>query len=232
MAHATKSSGGKYTKLYHMDSKAEAATYAQGLPALKGKFSQIQAPIYFQVGTEWGLPIAPKKVMCRRKIQAFSRLNHTKPFKFLSTNSFLSIQQPDGTYRMIAPGPGHKPIPFGNVRTDLGPCVKALVEEAPPNTNLFAVGDYLSWTDYLRIVCETQGLKYGGFDELSYDEINELIPGGLGHEFGLNVLFAFEFGYEGNEPGIVGPGKVSSRIQTLVWSGIDELTWDYSMELK
>ncbi|GFP55869.1 NmrA-like family domain-containing protein 1 [Trichoderma asperellum] len=184
MAHATKSSGGKYTKLYHMDSKAEAATYAQGLPALKGKFSQIQAPIYFQVGTEWGLPIAPKK-------------------------------QPDGTYRMIAPGPGHKPIPFGNVRTDLGPCVKALVEEAPPNTNLFAVGDYLSWTDYLRIVCETQGLKYGGFDELSYDEINELIPGGLGHEFGLNVLFAFEFGYEGNEPGIVGPGKYGIKMTSF-----------------
>jgi hypothetical protein len=62
MADATKSSGGKYTKLYHMDSKAHAATYAQSLPALKGKFSQVQAPVYFQVGTEWGLPITPQKV--------------------------------------------------------------------------------------------------------------------------------------------------------------------------
>ncbi|KAJ4855722.1 nmrA-like family domain-containing protein [Trichoderma breve] len=184
MADATKSSGGKYTKLYHMDSKARAATYAQSLPALKDKFSQVQAPVYFQVGTEWGLPITPKK-------------------------------QPDGTYRMIGPGAGHKPIPFGNVRTDLGPCVKALVEQAPPNTNLFAVGEYLSWTDYLRIVCETQGVKYGGFDELSYEEINELLPGGLGHEFGLNVLFAFDFGYEGTEPGIVGPGKYGIRMTSF-----------------
>ncbi|KAK4071996.1 hypothetical protein Trihar35433_4060 [Trichoderma harzianum] len=184
MADATKSSGGKYTKLYHMDSKARAATYAQSLPALKDKFSQVQAPVYFQVGTEWGLPITPKK-------------------------------QPDGTYRMIGPGAGHKPIPFGNVRTDLGPCVKALVEQAPPNTNLFAVGEYLSWTDYLRIVCETQGVKYGGFDELSYDEINELLPGGLGHEFGLNVLFAFDFGYEGTDPGIVGPGKYGVRMTSF-----------------
>lgn len=63
MADATKSSRGKYTKLYHMDSKAQAVTYAQSLPQLKDKFSQIQAPIYFQVATEWGLPIAPKKVI-------------------------------------------------------------------------------------------------------------------------------------------------------------------------
>lgn len=87
MAHATKSSGGKYTKLYHMDSKAEAVTYAQGLPALQGKFSQIQAPIYFQVGTEWGLPIAPKKVTYRRNLNLLS-FKSQKTLKFLSANSF------------------------------------------------------------------------------------------------------------------------------------------------
>jgi hypothetical protein len=62
MADATKSSGGKYKTLYHMDSKARAAVYAQSLEALDGKFSQVQAPVYYQVGTEWGLPITPKKV--------------------------------------------------------------------------------------------------------------------------------------------------------------------------
>ena len=122
--------------------------------------------------------------------------------------TYVAYKQPDGTYRMMGPGPGHKPIPFGDVRTDLGPCVKALVEKAPPNTNLFAVGEYLSWTNYLRIICETKGLKYGGFDELTYEELTEILPGGLGHEFGLNVFFAFEFGYEVTEPGIVGPGQV------------------------
>lgn len=62
MADATKSSGGKYKTLYRMGSKARAAVYAQSLKALKGKFSQVQAPAYFQVGTEWGLPVTPKKV--------------------------------------------------------------------------------------------------------------------------------------------------------------------------
>ena len=62
MADATKSSKGKYTRLYHMDSKAKAAAYAQSILELSGKFSQIQAPIYFQVPWKWGLPTTPKKV--------------------------------------------------------------------------------------------------------------------------------------------------------------------------
>lgn len=68
MAHATKSSGGKYNTLFHMDSKAEAASYAQSLPLLHGKFSQIQAPIYFHLPWQWGLPTTPQKVC---KIHSF-----------------------------------------------------------------------------------------------------------------------------------------------------------------
>jgi hypothetical protein len=62
MASATKWSNGKFTKLYHMDSKAYAVDYTKGLPQLKGKFSQVQAPIYYNLLWEWGLPTTPKKV--------------------------------------------------------------------------------------------------------------------------------------------------------------------------
>lgn len=62
MAHAKNSSNCKFSELYHMDSKADAAIYAQSIPALAGKFSQIQAPIYFQLPWEWGLPTTPQKV--------------------------------------------------------------------------------------------------------------------------------------------------------------------------
>ncbi|KAH6984348.1 NmrA-like family protein [Ilyonectria sp. MPI-CAGE-AT-0026] len=183
MAHATKSSGGKYKTLFHMDSKAEAAWYAQSLPLLHGKFSQIQAPIYFQLPWQWGLPTTPQK-------------------------------QTDGTWRMKGVGPGDKGIPFGDVRKDFGPSVKA-VAETEPNVNLFAVGEYVSWTDYLRIFCETQGLKYGGYDELSYDDFCELLPGGLGHEFSHNVLFAHEFGYEGTDPSVIKPEKLNLKMTSL-----------------
>lgn len=36
------------------------------------------------------------------------------------------------------------------------------------------------------------------------------LPGGLGHEFGQNVLFAWEFGYDGSDPSVVLPEKVSA----------------------
>ncbi|WDK10918.1 NmrA-like family protein [Colletotrichum graminicola] len=62
MANAAKESRGKYSKLYHMDSKAEAAEYAQTLPALRNKSSQVQAPVYFNLLWQWGLPTTPKKV--------------------------------------------------------------------------------------------------------------------------------------------------------------------------
>ncbi|KAK2018635.1 NmrA-like family protein [Colletotrichum eremochloae] len=184
MANATKESGGKFSKLYHMNSKAEAAEYAQTLPALKNKFSQVQAPIYFQLPWQWGLPTTPKK-------------------------------QADGTWRMSGIGPGDKGIPFGHVQKDFGPCVKA-VAEGEPNMNLFAVGEYVSWTEYLRVFCETQGLEYGGYDELSYDQLCDLLPGGLGHEFGSNVLFAFEFGYAGTDPALVTPDKLGIQMTSFV----------------
>lgn len=62
MADATKWSKGKFSTLYHMDSKAQGVYYMQSLPGLKNKFSQVQAPIYFQLPWQWGLPTTPQKV--------------------------------------------------------------------------------------------------------------------------------------------------------------------------
>ncbi|KAI2694777.1 hypothetical protein CBS147372_9616 [Penicillium roqueforti] len=183
MAHAKTSSNGKFAKLYHMDSKAEAVLYAQSLPGLVRKFSQIQAPIYFQLPWAWGLPTTPMKTV-------------------------------DGTWWMAGIGPGDKGIPFGHVRKDLGPCVKAIAE-SKPNVNLFALGEYVSWSEYLRTFCETQGLQYSGYNELSYERFCELLPGGLGHEFAHNVLFAFEFGYEGVDPAVIRPENLGLKMTSF-----------------
>lgn len=107
---------------------------------------------------------------------------------------------------MTVPGPANQPVPFGYVAVDFGKCVLALVD-MPPNTNFFAIGDAVSWHEYLRTFCSSQGLPYGGIDEASYEEFCELLPGGLGHEFAQNVLFSHEFGYEGRGD-IVRPKEV------------------------
>lgn len=108
---------------------------------------------------------------------------------------------------MTVPGSSTLPVPFGHVSLDFGKCVLAL-SDLPPNTNFFAIGDPISWEEYLRTFCSSQGLPYGGIDEASYEEFCELLPGGLGHEFAQNVSFAHEFGYEGRG-NIVRPKDVS-----------------------
>lgn len=70
MASATKWSQGKFSRLYHMDSKAIAAEYASKLPGLQGKFSQIQAAIYYNLPWQWGLPTTPTKVSVVRLLSS------------------------------------------------------------------------------------------------------------------------------------------------------------------
>ncbi|KAJ9156213.1 NmrA-like family domain-containing protein 1 [Pleurostoma richardsiae] len=183
MADAARWSKGKFSELYHMDSKAKAADYAQGLPELKKKFSQVQAPIYYNLLWQWGLPTTPKK-------------------------------QPDGTYRVKGVGSGDIPIPFGDVRKDFGYNVRAAVE-AEPGLNLFAVGEEMTWNQYLKTWCESQNVPFGGYDEVSYEDFLVLLPGGLGHEFGQNVLFAQEFGYDGSDPSAVRPDAFGIKMTTF-----------------
>lgn len=88
MAMASKWSNKKFSRIYHMDSKALVADYAQSLPALENKFSQIQAPIYYNLFWQWGLPTTPKKVGT-----AFSyilRYRHDKAFRLTKAYSKLT----------------------------------------------------------------------------------------------------------------------------------------------
>jgi hypothetical protein len=85
------------------------------------------------------------------------------------------------------------------------------VVNAKPGMNFFAVSDMVSWNQYLKIWCQSQGVPHGKYNEVSLEKFEELLPGGLGREFGENVLFAHEFGYQGGDP-VVRPNQVSSVI--------------------
>ena len=79
--------------------------------------------------------------------------------------------------------------------------------------NLFAVGEMMSWNQYLKTWCESQKVSVGGYDERTLKDFMEILPGGLGREFGENVLFAMEFGYEGGkDPTVVRSKDVSSLV--------------------
>jgi hypothetical protein len=122
------------------------------------------------------------------------------------------IQDASGKYRIKGVGSGDVSLPFGHVRRDLGYCVKAAVE-AQPDLNLLAVGDMMSWNQYLKTWCESQGVQFGEYDEYSLEKFMEILPG-MGRTFGKSVLFAMEFGYGGKaDPTVIRPNNVSSSFE-------------------
>lgn len=97
---------------------------------------------------------------------------------------------------------------MGDVQNDFGKCVKAVVE-AKPGLNLLAVGEMLSWETILQTWCETQGVPAGGYEAHAIESFVELLPGELSREFGENVLFAQQFGYDGSDPTVKRSFEVS-----------------------
>ena len=97
---------------------------------------------------------------------------------------------------------------MGDVQNDFGKCVKAVVE-AKPGLNLLAVGEMLSWDTIIKTWCKSQGVPSGGYEEHTIDSFVELHPGELSREFGENVLFAQQFGYDGSDPTVVKASDVS-----------------------
>jgi len=118
------------------------------------------------------------------------------------------MQQFDGSYRIQGIGPGNGPIPFGHVRKDLGFCVQA-VANAESDLTFFAVGDMLSWNQYVETWSRSQSVSNGGHEEFSREEFIAMLPPGLGGELTENVLFAMEFGYDGSDPAVIRPEKAS-----------------------
>ncbi|KAH8817185.1 putative NAD dependent epimerase/dehydratase [Xylogone sp. PMI_703] len=183
MASAKKWSKGKFTTLYHMDSKAEVVDYINTIPSLKDKFSQVQAPIYYNLLWQWALPTTPKK-------------------------------QADGSYNIQGVGSGDIPVPFGQIAGDFGRCVKA-VADSKPGLNLLARGQMLSWNQYLNIWTRSQNVPRGVVELKTLEEFMEILPGGLGREFGENVLFGQEFGYDGSDPIVIHPEDLGVKMTSF-----------------
>jgi hypothetical protein len=106
---------------------------------------------------------------------------------------------------------------------DFGACARA-VFDAAPGTNLLAVGEMMSWDTYIETWCASQGVPVGKYREHTTKEYEEFLPGGLGREFGENVLFAQEFGYDGCEEGVVRPEEVGFVPNHIILVGRELLT--------
>ena len=52
-------------------------------------------------------------------------------------------------------------------------------------------------------------MKNGGCQELTVDDMDKMMPGGMGEELGEMFAYAAEFGYDGGDPSVITPKDVS-----------------------
>ena len=191
---AKKLSKGKYTWVYHFDSKAKAVEYVREKhPELGAKMSVVQIGAYM------------------------SNWKHNKPTKvhghYLPSSNYEAAnikQEDDGTYRFSNVGSGEAPIPHFATEKDTGYVVRAALESAP-GKNILAVGSMLSWIDVIKIWCQIHKVPFGGYDEIPFEAYEKYLPiPGLGKELGEMFLFMDEFGYTGGEEGVVHAQDVGS----------------------
>lgn len=96
-------------------------------------------------------------------------------------------------------GPDFK-MPFVVASNDTGPYVNALVD-VPPGQNLFAVSEYMSLPDWVKLWGEVLGVKVR-YEQLSDDEFFESAPAAFKQEFVDNFHYVEDFGYTGGDPDI------------------------------
>lgn len=184
---ATRLSSGKYTKVWHFDSKAAVEDFVSRDPAmvsagLSQKSSFIHVGVYVDNWRRSPLEIAKDP-------------------------------DSDGYYR-VQVSDGREKLPFIWISRDTGTLVKKLVEDVPPGARLLGVSKMASYRDYLSIWARVVGKNLAGdqgIKQISPKEWAERVRGDKDHKGHMLETWAFahEFGYDGGDTEMLYPKDVS-----------------------
>jgi hypothetical protein len=191
LPHASKLSNGKYTKVWHFDSKAVVEKWIREDPemqeaGLSAKASFIHVGLYVDNWTRYGLEIVKAPDM-------------------------------DG-YHHIDLTDCRGAQPFVWTRRDTGPLVKKLIEDLQPGTRLAAVSQKATYREFMATWAKVGGKNLagdGGIKQVSEEEYMNMIPGD--EHIKEHVLdcweFARDFGYYGGDPEVLFPEDVGMQAQ-------------------
>lgn len=190
---AKKLSKGKYTKVWHFDSKAAVEDFARHDPAmvsagLSQKSSFIHVGVYVD---NW-------------------RRSSLEMVKDLESDGYYRVQVSDGREK----------LPFIWIRRDTGPLVKKLVEDVPPGARLLGVSQMASYREYFSTWARVVGKELAGdqgIKQMPPEEYAERMKGDKDHKEHMLETWAFaaEFGYDGGDPEMLYPKEVSSPVVSL-----------------
>ncbi|KAI9761189.1 MAG: hypothetical protein M1835_008219, partial [Candelina submexicana] len=113
-------------------------------------------------------------------------------------------KQSDGSYKMSLPCDPNTPIPLVLTRKDVGYFVRALTQIPPGKTLLGYGGEKTSWSEFMRLFGEANGVK-ARFEPNTVDDYDKIMPGGMGRELGEMFAYMGEFGYDGGDPEVINP---------------------------
>lgn len=186
---STRLSSGKYTKVWHFDSKAAVEDFVRHDPAmvsagLSQKSSFIHVGVYVD---NWQR--SPLEIV-----------------KDPESGGYYRVQVSDGRER----------LPFIWISRDTGKLVKKLVEDVPPGARLLGVSKMASYRDYLGIWARVVGKELAGdqgIKQISPKEWAERVRGDKDHREHMLETWAFahEFGYDGGDPEMLYPKDVSTH---------------------
>jgi hypothetical protein len=195
LSDATKWSKGKYTHVYHFDSKAKAAEYGkETYPDLWAKTSIYQAGLFLSNYILNGMspPIMVSK---------------SEHFLYLANESNI-LKNSDGVVQFIGYMEQDVKIPFVVADEDSGPLVKALIQE-PAGKNLIGYRGWLTTRELASAFTKATGLNAevvtlpkGQFPPTTPNELKVVLEDNMG--------YWNELGYEGRaDPTVVHPRDVS-----------------------
>lgn len=185
---STRLSGGKYTKVWHFDSKAAVEEFVRHDPAMiSAGLSQKSSFIHIGVYTDnW-------------------RRSSLEIVKDPESDDYYRVQVSDGREK----------LPLIWTRRDTGPLVKKLVEDVQPGARLLGVSKMASYREYLSTWARLVGKKLGGdqgIKQISPEEYAHRMKGDEVHKEHILETWAFavEFGYDGGDPEMLYPKDVST----------------------
>lgn len=97
-----------------------------------------------------------------------------------------------------------------DTRRDTGYFVRALVQLSP-GKNVLAYGSMISWTDYMTLWAKLLRLPGGYYKQVTVDNVDKIVPGGLGGKIAEGGAYQGEFGYDGGDPSVLHAKDVSTN---------------------
>lgn len=177
-------SKGKYQHCHHFDSKARQVEYLFNTPRL---------------------------AELKKKTSLIQMPFYINNWKTPAAQFMRPTKQSDGTYLLRIPLSPQRKVPMGDVTHVAGPLVLALTKVAP-GKQLVASAGMLSMKDW----CDKVGQQIGAtvkYEAMPREELEEMMPGGIGTELADMLLYYEDFGYDGGDPTAIYPDQLGVDVK-------------------